>query len=66
MLDDEIDKAMVKAIKDVAEAMGKRTIAEFVENEDIMDCLTELGIDFAQGYGISKPLPLSEFENNSV
>lgn len=66
ILEDKIDLAMVDAIKDIAKAMGKRTIAEFVENKEIMSCLSGLGIDFAQGYGISKPLPLSEFENNSV
>ncbi len=65
ILVDKIDLSMVEAIKNVAKAMGKRTIAEFVENDDIMNRLSELGIDFAQGYAISKPLPLSEFEGNS-
>lgn len=40
--------------------MGKKTIAEFVENKEIFDLLNELGVDYAQGYGIAKPVPLSE------
>ena len=35
--------------------MGKRTIAEFVENDAILARLREIGVDYAQGYGISRP-----------
>jgi EAL domain-containing protein (putative c-di-GMP-specific phosphodiesterase class I) len=38
--------------------MGKRTIAEFVENDEILEHLREMGVDFAQGYCISRPAPL--------
>ena len=55
------DFAMVKAINDVSHSMGKRTIAEFVENNDIVLKLKEIGVDYAQGYGICKPQPLVEF-----
>lgn len=58
ILNDPIDLAMVKAINDMGHAMGKKTIAEFVENEEILEQLKKLGIDYAQGYGISKPEPL--------
>lgn len=57
------DYAMVKAIHDVALAMDKKTIAEFVENENIIEKLKDIGIHYAQGYGIAKPLPLAEFKN---
>jgi Amt family ammonium transporter len=40
--------------------MGIKTIAEFVEDQAILNCLREIGVDFAQGYGICKPRPLSE------
>ena len=40
--------------------MGKRTIAEYVEDEDILRCLQEIGVDYAQGYGIEKPRPLDK------
>lgn len=58
-----VDYAMVKAINDVGKTMGKLTIAEFVENEAIVAKLKEIGVDFAQGYGIGKPRPLNEFFN---
>jgi len=37
--------------------MEKKTIAEFVENDQILKRLREIGIDYAQGYGIEKPKP---------
>lgn len=49
---------MVASINEVGHVMGKRTIAEFVENEEILERLRNTGVDFAQGYGISKPGPL--------
>lgn len=54
--------ALTKAItiKQYADENGLKTIAEFVEYEDIIDKLNDLGIDFAQGFGISHPLPLAE------
>ena len=58
---DPIDRALVRSINDVGKVMGKRTIAEFVENDAILKILQELGVDYAQGYGISKPFPLDEF-----
>jgi diguanylate cyclase (GGDEF)-like protein/PAS domain S-box-containing protein len=61
MLNDSVDTAMVASINDVAKAMGMQTVGEFVENDAIMAQLGKMGIDFAQGYGVSKPMPLSEF-----
>jgi len=60
ILDDEVDLAMVKSINEVGHVMGKKTIAEFVENQQIFDVLHDLGVDYAQGYGIAKPVPLDE------
>jgi diguanylate cyclase (GGDEF)-like protein/PAS domain S-box-containing protein len=59
ILDDEIDQAMVKSINDIGHVMGKKTVAEFVENQAIVERLIELGVDYAQGYHIGKPEPLS-------
>jgi EAL domain-containing protein (putative c-di-GMP-specific phosphodiesterase class I) len=39
--------------------MGIQTIAEFVENDAILDALRKTGVDFAQGYGVAKPVPLN-------
>ena len=60
ILDDEVDLALVRSINDVGKVMGKRTIAEFVENEAILEKLREIGVDYVQGYGISRPTPIEE------
>lgn len=62
ILDDQVDLAMVKSINEVGHVMNKKTIAEFVENEAIFNLLKTLGIDYAQGYGIGKPVPLDELK----
>lgn len=50
------DQAVVRAITDVAKALGKQTVAEYVENQSVFDLLSGLGVDYAQGYFISQPL----------
>ena len=57
MLADPIDNAMVEAINQIGHVMGKRTIAEYVEHEGILERLREIGVDYAQGFGISVPKP---------
>ena len=51
------DHIFVKAMADVARGMGIKTIAEFVENGEIIKILKEYGVDYAQGYFIGKPSP---------
>ena len=58
IVNDPVDLAMVKAINDMAHAMGKQTIAEFVEDKEILEKLVALGVDDVQGFGIAKPMPL--------
>jgi diguanylate cyclase (GGDEF)-like protein/PAS domain S-box-containing protein len=62
ILVDPIDMAMVCSMKDVAKAMGIWTVAEYVESTEIMVELGKIGVDYAQGYGVAKPAPLSEFK----
>ena len=57
MADDPIDRAMVEAINSVGHVMGKKTIAEFVDSDRVMIMLREMGVDFAQGFGVAKPRP---------
>ena len=57
MLEDPIDHAMVTSIYTIGHVMGIRTIAEFVENDAILAALRDMGVDFAQGYGVEKPRP---------
>lgn len=60
MLEDRIDAAMVRSISDVGRAMQLRTIAEFVEDLAVVEALREAKVDYAQGYGICKPMPIEE------
>jgi EAL domain-containing protein (putative c-di-GMP-specific phosphodiesterase class I) len=57
---DRVNYAMVKAIQDMGQVLNKQTIAEYVENETIQSLLTELGVDYGQGYHLGKPQPLEE------
>lgn len=66
IVDDPIDYAMVKAINEMGHVMGKRTVAEFVEKDAILVKLREIGVDYAQGYGIAKPRPLVEMDINYI
>ncbi len=54
-----VDQHLVKAMVDVAHALGKKTIAEFVDSEKTIPILQKLGIDYAQGYYIGKPYKVS-------
>jgi len=63
IVDDPIDHAMVKSINEIGHVMGMQTIAEFVENDEIKAMLREIGVDYAQGYGIGKPQPFDELMN---
>ncbi len=58
MVTDAVDHAMVEAINRIGHVMGIQTVAEFVENDAILEKLRQLGVDYAQGYGIHKPAPL--------
>jgi len=60
MVEDPIDRAMVESINQIGHVMKLKTIAEFVENDEILNCVNRIGVDFAQGYGIAKPVPLIE------
>jgi diguanylate cyclase (GGDEF)-like protein len=61
---DVIDHAFVKSITDIATAMKIGTVAEWVENEDIVGTLKKIGVDYAQGFGISKPMSYAALINN--
>jgi diguanylate cyclase (GGDEF)-like protein/PAS domain S-box-containing protein len=54
---DPINQALVRSIHEMARAVDKKTIAEFVENEAILHILKEIGIDYAQGYYLGRPTP---------
>ncbi len=59
LLEDPIDMGIADACNRIAHAAGLKTIAEFVENDEVKDRLKEIGFDYAQGYGIARPVPLT-------
>ena len=65
IVDDPIDHAMVKSINEIGHVMGMKTIAEFVENDEIKGMLREIGVNYAQGYGIGKPVAFDELLGRS-
>ncbi|MGI9227364.1 MAG: EAL domain-containing protein, partial [Gammaproteobacteria bacterium] len=58
---DDVSRAMVNAINDMGHVLGKQTIAEYVENENILNVLKEIGVDYAQGFHSGRPEPILEF-----
>lgn len=60
IVDDPIDHAMVKSINEIGQVMGMKTIAEFVENTQIKEMLRNIGVDYAQGYGVHMPQPFTD------
>lgn len=60
MVNNPSDYAVAKSICEIGHFMGKKVIAEFVENDEILVLLKELGVDYAQGYGIEKPCMLAD------
>ena len=58
--DDPIDRAFVESINQIGQVMGLATIAEFVENDAILQVLVDIGVNYAQGYGIHKPARIEE------
>lgn len=61
VVSDPVDRAVVRAVHDMADAVGLGTIAEFVEDSAILARLEQMGVDYAQGYGVGRPRPIDEF-----
>jgi diguanylate cyclase (GGDEF)-like protein/PAS domain S-box-containing protein len=57
---DPVNESMVRSINEVGHVLGMKTIAEFVENDEILNYLKDIGIDYVQGYGIEKPHPIDD------
>ena len=57
---DPVNRSLVGNINDIGHLLGKKTIAEYAEDAGTLDVLNELGVDFAQGFGIHRPEPLDQ------
>ncbi|MCP5158831.1 MAG: EAL domain-containing protein [Gammaproteobacteria bacterium] len=65
IVNDPVSLAMVNSINEIGHVMGMETIAEFVENDQVLDRLRTIGVNYAQGYGIGKPRPLADLAASS-
>jgi EAL domain-containing protein (putative c-di-GMP-specific phosphodiesterase class I) len=63
---DRVDQTMVNAITQVGNVMGIRTVAEHVESREVLETLVAIGVEYAQGYFIARPAPVSEFQRPRV
>jgi EAL domain-containing protein (putative c-di-GMP-specific phosphodiesterase class I) len=63
---DKVDYAMVRSITEIGHVMGKQVIAESVESDAVLEKLGEIGVDFAQGFGVGEPRPLEEIASLDV
>ena len=59
MVKDPIQAALVSSIRDIGEVMGLKTIAESVEDAATFEALTQIGVDYVQGYYLDRPQPLT-------
>jgi diguanylate cyclase (GGDEF)-like protein len=55
MVENSADRAIVASINQIAHSFGKRTVAEYVESREILEMLTGYGVDYVQGFYISRP-----------
>ncbi len=55
ILHDPIDREMVRSINEIGHLTGKKVVAEYAENAEIIQMLTSIGVDYAQGYGVGQP-----------
>jgi len=58
---DDADRHLVAAFVQVAQALKKQTVAEFVQDEETLQALREIGVDFGQGYYLGRPAPVASF-----
>ena len=62
MTNNPADHTLVTAITNIAKALNKSTVAEFVEDKETFDELSNIGVEYAQGYFISRPVPVEQIE----
>lgn len=63
VVDDASDRAIVQSMIDIAHSLGKKAVAEYVENEKILSYLMDFGVDYVQGHYIAKPMNIKDFQS---
>jgi diguanylate cyclase (GGDEF)-like protein/PAS domain S-box-containing protein len=66
IVNDPVDRSMVESIANVAQVIGIKTVAEFVEDQTTLDLLNEIGVDYNQGYYIHEPCPLESPDDKKL
>ncbi|PWK38333.1 diguanylate cyclase [Cupriavidus plantarum] len=66
LADNVVDREIVSSINDIGHRLGVRTVAESVEDEQTLHTLRAIGVDYAQGYVIGRPMPLESFIANAT
>jgi diguanylate cyclase (GGDEF)-like protein len=61
MATDSLDYSMVEAIHRIGRQVGLKTVAEFVESENVLECLRKIGVEYAQGNYLHAPEPIGTF-----
>ena len=61
LADNVVDREIVSSINDIGHRLGVRTVAEWVEDEATLCVLRAIGVDYAQGYAIGRPMPIEIF-----
>ena len=59
------NKVIVQAVSDIAKAFGRKTVAEYVESKEILECVRKIGIDYGQGYYFSTPFPITQLNKEN-
>lgn len=62
---DPMDQELVRAMVQVAKGLGGKTIAEWVEDVKTLALIRQLGVDYAQGYHIGRPMPMDSVSRSS-
>jgi diguanylate cyclase (GGDEF)-like protein len=60
MVTNSTDVAIVKSMNEIGHSLNMQTIAEYVESDEIHQMLREIGVDYAQGWGVQKPILITE------
>jgi diguanylate cyclase (GGDEF)-like protein len=63
--ENRVDRALVESVQSIGTVMGMKTIAEYVKDDAVLEVMRDIGVDFVQGYAISKPRPLPPLEDGS-
>jgi EAL domain-containing protein (putative c-di-GMP-specific phosphodiesterase class I) len=59
-LSNRTDQLVIRAVVDIAQGLGKETVAEFASDAELVQFLRSQGVDYAQGFHVGRPLPLPE------